>query len=196
MWPNPQETIGTLICSMWLLSLEFTLYLYKSIIQPCMEYCSYIWASAPNCYLDMSGKLQKVVCRTVGDSLSAFFEPLAHCRNVASWSIFYRYYLVDVHLNWLNLFHFLILVAGPLLLLIVCIIFLPPFLGVIRMFMSTVSSIAVSFLNFWILFLQNTFLWPNIRMALSLKLTDTYYLWVLSKQASHILSIFFHFFFL
>ena len=161
-----------------------------------MEYCSYIWASAPNCYLDMSDKLQKVVCRTVGDSLSTSFGPLAHCRNVASWSISYRYYLVDVHLNWLNWFHFLILVAGPLVLLIGCIIFLTPFLGVIRMFMSTVSSIAVSFLNFWILFLQNTFLWPNIRMALSLKLTDTYYLWALSKQPSHILSIFFHFFFL
>ena len=31
-------------------------------------------------------------CRTVGPSLAASLESLAHCRNVASLSLFYRYY--------------------------------------------------------------------------------------------------------
>ena len=31
------------------------------------------------------------MCRTVGVSLAASLEPLVHCRNVASLSLFYRY---------------------------------------------------------------------------------------------------------
>ena len=45
--------------------------------------------------------------------------------------------LADVHLNWLNLLHFLILARGVLVILIDCIIFLSPFLDVTRMSMST-----------------------------------------------------------
>ena len=37
--------------------------------------------------------------------------------------------LVDVHLNWLNWFHLLILAEGPLVILIVCKIFISPFLN-------------------------------------------------------------------
>ena len=58
-----------------------------------MEYCCHVWAGAPNCYLELLDKLQKQICRTVGPSLAASLEPLAHCRNVASLSLFYRYYL-------------------------------------------------------------------------------------------------------
>ena len=57
-----------------------------------MEYCCHIWAGAPNCYLELLDKLQKRICRTVGPSLAASGEPLAHRRNVASLSLFYRYY--------------------------------------------------------------------------------------------------------
>ena len=32
------------------------------------------------------------ICKTVGPSLAASLEPLAQCRNVASLSLFYRYY--------------------------------------------------------------------------------------------------------
>ena len=76
------QKIGTLIRSMKFLSTEVALYLYKSTIEPCMEYCSYIWAGAPTCYLELLDKLQKRLCRTVGPSLAAFPEPLAHRRNV------------------------------------------------------------------------------------------------------------------
>ena len=57
-----------------------------------MEYCCHVWAGAPSCYLELLDKLQKRVCRTVGPSLTAFLEPLAHRGNVVSLSLFYRYY--------------------------------------------------------------------------------------------------------
>ena len=57
-----------------------------------MEYWCHVWAGTPNCYLKLLDKLQKWMCRTVGPSLAASLEPLAHCQNVASLSLFYRYY--------------------------------------------------------------------------------------------------------
>ena len=86
------KKVGALIHSMKFLSAEVALYLYKSTIRPCMEYCCHVWAGAPSCYLELLGKLQKRICRTVGPSLSASLEPLAHHRNVASLSLFYRHY--------------------------------------------------------------------------------------------------------
>ena len=83
---------GALIRSMKFLSPEVALYLCKSTIRPCMEYCCHVWAGAPSCYLELLDKLQKRICRTVGPSLAAFLEPLAHRRNVANLSVFYRYY--------------------------------------------------------------------------------------------------------
>ena len=86
------KKIGALICSMRFLSPEVALYLYKSTICPCMEYCCDIWAGPPSCYLELLNKLQKLICRIVGPSPAVCLEPLAHCQNVASLSLFYRYY--------------------------------------------------------------------------------------------------------
>ena len=86
------KKIGAFIRSMKFLSPEVALYLYKSTIRPCMEYCCHVWAGAPTCYLELLDKIQKWICRTVGPSLAASLEPLAHRRNVASLSLFYRYY--------------------------------------------------------------------------------------------------------
>ena len=72
------KKIGALIHSMKFLSAEVALYLYKSTIRPCMEYCCHVWAGAPSCYLDLLDKLQKQICRIVGPSLPASLEPLAH----------------------------------------------------------------------------------------------------------------------
>ena len=69
--------------------MRLALYLYKYTIHPCMEYYCHVWAGAPSCYLEFLDKLQKLICRTVAASL----EPLAHHRNVASLSLFCRYYL-------------------------------------------------------------------------------------------------------
>ena len=41
------KKIGALIRSMKFLSPEVALYLYKSTIRPCMEYCCHVWAGAP-----------------------------------------------------------------------------------------------------------------------------------------------------
>ena len=77
-----------LICSIKF-SPELVLYLYKFTIQPCMEYCWHVWAGAHSCYLELFNKLQK---RIFGHSLTASLGPIAHRWNVASLSVFYRYY--------------------------------------------------------------------------------------------------------
>ena len=69
------KKMGDLICSMKFLSLEVTLYFYKSTIRLCMEYCYHVWAGAPSCYLELLDKLQKQICRTVGFSLADSLEP-------------------------------------------------------------------------------------------------------------------------
>ena len=76
------KKIGALIGSMKFLSPEVALYLYKSTLWCCMEYC----------YMEMLDKLQKQVCRTVVPSLAASLKHLAHCQNLASLSLFCRYY--------------------------------------------------------------------------------------------------------
>ena len=58
-----------------------------------MEYCCHLWVDATCCYLEWLEKLQKQVCRTVGPSLNNSVEPLIHRRNVASLSLFNRYYV-------------------------------------------------------------------------------------------------------
>ena len=88
------KKIGALIRSMKFLSPEVALYLYKSTIRPCMEYCCHVWAGASSCYLELLDKLQKQICRTFGPSVAAYLEPLARCQNMASLTLFYRYYFV------------------------------------------------------------------------------------------------------
>ena len=70
------KKIGALIRSKKFHLSEVALYLYKSTVRPCMEYCCHVWACAPSCYLELLDKLQF----------------LARRRNMASLSLFYRYY--------------------------------------------------------------------------------------------------------
>ena len=76
------KKIGGLICSMKFLSPKVALYLYKSTICPCMEYCFHVLAGALSCCLEL--QLEKGICRTNGFPLATSLEPLAHHRNVAS----------------------------------------------------------------------------------------------------------------
>ena len=64
------KKIGALIRSMKFISPEVALYLYKSTIRPCMEYCCHVSAGAPSCYLELLDKLHKRICRTVGPSFT------------------------------------------------------------------------------------------------------------------------------
>ena len=59
------KKIGALVRSMMFLSPEFVLYLYKSTVRLCMEYC-YVWTRAPSFNLEFLDKLQKRIYRTVG----------------------------------------------------------------------------------------------------------------------------------
>ena len=47
------KKIRALICFMKSLSPEVALYLHKSTIKSCTEYCCHVWVGAPRCYLDM-----------------------------------------------------------------------------------------------------------------------------------------------
>ena len=139
IWSVATTRIGVLIRSMKLLSPEVALYLYKSTIRPCIEYCCHIWAGAPSCYLELLGKLQKRICRTDGASLAAFLEPSSSkCSQLKSLGIF----LADALQHWLNWFHFLIFEGDVLAILIDCMIFLLLFLNITRMSMSAVSFLA------------------------------------------------------
>ena len=143
------KKIGALIRSMQFLSPEVALYLYKSTIHPCMEYCCYIWAGAPSCYLDLLDKLQKRICRIVGPSLAASLEPLAHHRNVASLSLFYRYYFGRCSSELAQLVPLPFSRRRSICYSDRLMIFLSQFLDVTRMSMSTVSFLAQ--LNYGIL---------------------------------------------
>ena len=55
---TPSKKIKALIRFIKFLSLEVALYLCKSTICPCMEYCCHIWAGAASCYLEFLDKLQ------------------------------------------------------------------------------------------------------------------------------------------
>ena len=73
------KKIGALICSAKFLCPEVAVYLYKSTMCPCMEYCCHVWVRAPSCYLVLLDKLQKQICRTLAPSFAASLELLAHC---------------------------------------------------------------------------------------------------------------------
>ena len=53
----------------------------------------HVWAHAPSCYLQLLDKLPKWIYMTVGPSLVASLELLAHPWNVVSLSVFNRFYL-------------------------------------------------------------------------------------------------------
>ena len=110
-----------------------------------MEYYCHVWAGAPSCCLELLDKLQKLICRTVGPSLAASLEPLAHCQNVASLSYFFKYYFGRYFSELAQLVsHFHILEGGGLLIILIeYMIFLSPFLNVTSMSLSTVFFLAL-----------------------------------------------------
>ena len=95
--------IGALIHFVKFLSREVALYLYKSTIRTCMEYCCHIWDGAPSCYLELLDNLQKRMCRTVGPSCAASLK----CGKLKSF--LYNYYFGTCIQNWLNWSHFFFL---------------------------------------------------------------------------------------
>ena len=165
------KKIEALICSMKFLSREVALYLYKSIIRPCMKYCCHLWAGAPNCYLELLEKLQKRICRAVGLSLAGSLEPLVSRQNVACLSLFYRYFFGRFSSGLAQL------------------VPLPYSRGRSTHYSDTFHDFSVSIprcykdfsivsflaqLDSGIICLWNAFLWPMILVALSLELIDIF----------------------
>ena len=107
-----------------------------------MEYCCHVWAGAPSCYLELLYKLQKRICRTVGASLAASLEPLAHRQNVASLSLFYRYYFGRCSSELAQLVPLPYSRGRSTRYSDIMHDFLSPFLDVTRMSMSTGSFLA------------------------------------------------------
>ena len=56
-WGTASKKIGASIRSMKSLSPEVALYLYKSTIHPCMDYCSHIRTGVSIYCLELLGKL-------------------------------------------------------------------------------------------------------------------------------------------
>ena len=107
-----------------------------------MEYCCHVWGGAPSSYLELLDKLQKWICRTVVPSLAASLEPLAHRQNVASLSLFCRYYFGRRSSELAQLAPLPYSQLGLPVVVIDCMIFLLPFLDVTRIPMSTVFFLA------------------------------------------------------
>ena len=120
-----------------------------------MECYCHVLASVPNCYLDMFQKLQKRLHRTIPHALVVSLEPIAHCRNMGSISLFCEYYFYKCSSDMAVRFHFFILVGGSIVILMGCKFFLPPFLDVKKMSMSTLAFL--TYLDFGIYRLKNVF---------------------------------------
>ena len=136
-----------------------------------MKYC-YVWTGAPSYYLEFLDKLQKQKRRSAGPSIAASLEPLAHCWNVASLRFFLGYYfgrcsselaqLVPLsYTHGRSTCYSDILHASSV--------------TIPRCHKDVfVNSFFLSTGRLWNLCLWNAFLWPMIKMALSLELANTF----------------------
>ncbi len=86
------QRIGALYRASHYLSPPAILYFYKSSIRPVMEYCCHLWAGASKTCLSTLDRLERRVKNLVGPQLASELQPLSVRRDVASLSLFYRYY--------------------------------------------------------------------------------------------------------
>ena len=90
-----------------------TLGIYYTALHRMLLSCQ---AGVASCYFEILDEQQKRVCKTVGPSLVSR-EHLGYCWDFTSLSLFVGITLVDVHLNWLSWFQFLILVGSLIIIL-------------------------------------------------------------------------------
>ena len=86
------QRIGCLYRARRYLHPQAILHLYKSTVRPLMEYCCHLWAGAPRSHLNALDRIQRRVKNLVGPVLAEELQPLSVRRDVASLSLFYRYY--------------------------------------------------------------------------------------------------------
>ncbi|ORD92879.1 hypothetical protein ECANGB1_2401, partial [Enterospora canceri] len=68
--------------------------LYRGLIRPCMEYGSHVWGGSTHTAL-LNRVESKAFCLINSPPLTDCLDSLSHRRNVASLSIFYRYFHAD-----------------------------------------------------------------------------------------------------
>ena len=67
--------------------------MYKSQINPSLEYCSHVWGGAPKSTLCLLDKVQSKAIRLINNpNLTKSLQPLSHRRLVGYLSIFCRYF--------------------------------------------------------------------------------------------------------
>ena len=86
------QRVGCLYRASRYLPPQTVQYLYKSTIRPVMEYCCHLWAGAPRTHLNTLDRVERRVKNLVGKQLADELQPLSQRRDVASLSLFYRYY--------------------------------------------------------------------------------------------------------
>ena len=86
------QRIGSLYRARRFLPQKSILYLYKATIRPMMEHCCHLWAGAPKTQLSLLDRVEKRLKNLVGIELANELQPLSVRRDVASLSLFYRYY--------------------------------------------------------------------------------------------------------
>ena len=58
---------------------QIALYLYRSMIQHCMDYCFHVWAGAHNFNLDILSKLQEQEDKVIEPTIASSLESLVDC---------------------------------------------------------------------------------------------------------------------
>ena len=86
------QRIGSLYRASRYLPPESILYSYKATIRPLMEYCCYLWGGAPKSHLQLLDRVEKRAKNLMGQQLANELLTLSVRRDVASLSLFYRYY--------------------------------------------------------------------------------------------------------
>ena len=108
---------GLIRSSMKFLSPEVALYVSKSTIRPCMEYCCHVWVGTPSRYLKLLSYQNGYVGLLV-HHLLLLLNPWFIAKRQPAYIFYIGIALVDAHLNWLNWSHCLILEEGLLVILI------------------------------------------------------------------------------
>ena len=109
---------------------------------PIYEILLYVCIGAPSYYFELLDRLQKKICRTFIPFLAVSLEPLAHRLNLASLSVLYSYYFGRCSSELTQLVTLSFSQGRSSCCSDRLHDFLPPFLDVTRMVMSTVSFLA------------------------------------------------------
>ena len=83
---------GSLYRARHYLTPECILHLYKYLIRPYMKYCCHILAGASSVVLYLLDKVQRRIVNIIGPTLAVNLQSVSHRRNIASLSLFYKYF--------------------------------------------------------------------------------------------------------